>query len=91
MSSTMETVQSYLSPLSHTFRSPSSVLSAAAPTARTVVNNPQNMVARLRELDPSTLTSIGVIAAEVIGFFSVGEMIGRFHIVGYRGGHGEHH
>ena len=34
----------------------------------------------------------GVTAAEVIGFFSVGEIIGRMKIVGYRGetGHEEH-
>jgi F-type H+-transporting ATPase subunit g len=28
--------------------------------------------------------SIGVVAAEVIGFFSVGEIIGRFKLIGYR-------
>jgi F-type H+-transporting ATPase subunit g len=35
--------------------------------------------------------SIGVVAAEVIGFFSVGEIIGRFKLVGYRAKeHGDH-
>jgi F-type H+-transporting ATPase subunit g len=27
--------------------------------------------------------SVGVVAAEVIGFFTVGEIIGRFKVVGY--------
>lgn len=31
------------------------------------------------------MVTVGVIAAEVLGFFTVGEMLGRFKIVGYRG------
>ena len=42
-------------------------------------------------MDTQTLTSAGVVLAEVVGFFTVGEMIGRLKIVGYRGGHAEHH
>ncbi|KAF8473228.1 mitochondrial ATP synthase g subunit-domain-containing protein [Kalaharituber pfeilii] len=39
-----------------------------------------------------TLINGGVVAAEVFGFFTVGEMIGRMKIVGYRGkvDHGHH-
>ena len=33
---------------------------------------------------------VGVVTAEVLGFFTVGEMIGRFKLVGYRGDR-EHH
>ena len=36
------------------------------------------------------MVSVGVIGAEVLGFFTVGEMIGRFKLVGYRGDM-EHH
>lgn len=32
-----------------------------------------------------------VVLAEALGFFSVGEMLGRFKLVGYRGSKGEHH
>lgn len=56
-----------------------------------VVNNPQNMLERLRSMDTATLISVGIIGAETIGFFTIGEMIGRFKIVGYRGGQSEHH
>jgi hypothetical protein len=33
----------------------------------------------------------GVVAAEVLGFFTVGEMIGRMKLVGYHGEAGAHH
>ena len=38
------------------------------------------------------MVAAGVVGAEVLGFFTVGEMIGRMKLVGYRGGvapHGE--
>ena len=31
------------------------------------------------------LVSAGVVGAEVLGFFTVGEMIGKMKLVGYRG------
>ncbi|KMU78043.1 hypothetical protein CISG_06805 [Coccidioides immitis RMSCC 3703] len=40
---------------------------------------------RIRNMDRKQLALVGVTAAEVIGFFSVGEMLGRMKIVGYRG------
>jgi F-type H+-transporting ATPase subunit g len=45
----------------------------------------------VRSMDSATLVSASIVAAETIGFFCVGEMIGRLKIVGYRGGHSEHH
>jgi F-type H+-transporting ATPase subunit g len=93
----MQTVQSYLQPLRNAISNPSSVMSrttgAAESAAETAVNNPQTLVNRVRSMDSATLVSASVIAAETIGFFCVGEMIGRFKIVGYRGGHShdEHH
>jgi F-type H+-transporting ATPase subunit g len=33
----------------------------------------------------------GIITAQVIGFFSVGEMIGRMKLIGYRGDTAGHH
>ena len=32
------------------------------------------------------MVAAGVVGAEVLGFFTVGEMIGRMKLVGYRGG-----
>ena len=91
----MQTVQGYLQPLRNAISNPSSVMSRTAGAAEnateTAVNNPQSVVSRVRNMDSATLTSAGIVAAEAIGFFCVGEMIGRLKIVGYRGGHSEHH
>lgn len=84
----MQTVQSYMTPIRNAISNPSSIGSRAAQTAEKsaeqAINNPQSFVERLRNLDPATLTTVGVVGAETIGFFTVGEMIGRFKIVGYR-------
>lgn len=92
----MQTVQTYLQPVRNAVSNPSSLMSTTQQTAQTAaqtaVNQPQNVLARIRNMDRETLTSAAVIGAETIGFFCVGEMLGRFKIVGYRGGsHGEHH
>ncbi|OTA22844.1 hypothetical protein BTJ68_14776 [Hortaea werneckii EXF-2000] len=95
--STMQTVQSYLTPLQNALRNPSSLMnrtgSAAQGTAQQAVNSPESLLARIRNMDTATLTTVGVVAAETLGFFTVGEMIGRFKLVGYRGDPhgGEHH
>ncbi|KAK5171151.1 ATP synthase subunit G atp20 [Saxophila tyrrhenica] len=91
----MQTVQSYMTPVTNALRNPSSLATQTAgvaeSTASTAVNNPQSFLTRLRNLDSATLTSAAVIGAETIGFFCIGEMIGRLKIIGYRGGHSEHH
>lgn len=75
----MQTIQTYLQPLSKAFQNPSAFLNRApAPS------NPQSFLARVRDMDSATLKQVGIVTAEVIGFFSVGEMLGRFKIVGYR-------
>ena len=50
--------------------------------------NPQ----QIRNLSRAQLAAGGVLLAECLGFFTVGEMIGRFKLVGYRGEtHAAHH
>lgn len=41
-------------------------------------------------MNGAQLAAAGIVTAEVLGFFTVGEMIGKFKVVGYRGesGHG---
>lgn len=66
----------------------------------TVARNPpssglssQNLLSRVRNATPKELAFVGVTAAEIVGFFTVGEIVGRLHIVGYRGEpvhHGDH-
>jgi F-type H+-transporting ATPase subunit g len=53
---------------------------------------PSNILARVRNASNKEYAAVGIIAAEVIGFFSVGEMLGRLKVVGYRSSapHGEH-
>lgn len=50
------------------------------------------LLQQARNLSGAELTAAGVVLAEVIGFFSLGEMIGRFKVVGYRSAeHGQQH
>ncbi len=37
------------------------------------------------------MAAAAVVTAEVLGFFTVGEILGRFKLVGYRGEKEEHH
>ena len=103
----MTTVQSYATPLQNAIRNPSGLMQTASQTAskagaaaektaestaKEAMNNPESFLERLRNFDTATLTTVAVVTAEVIGFFSVGEMLGRFKIIGYRGDlSGEHH
>ena len=47
-----------------------------------------DMLGRIRNMNRQQMASVGVLAAECLGFFSVGEMLGRFKLVGY---HGDQH
>ncbi|USW53410.1 Putative ATP synthase, F0 complex, subunit G [Septoria linicola] len=91
-----QTVQSAIAPLRNAVSSPASFGSRTAKavekTADQAINNPQSFLERLRNLDSATLTQVGIVSAETIGFFSIGEMIGRFKIIGYRSNAAhEHH
>ena len=46
---------------------------------------PEAILSRIRNLDRAQMASGGILLAEVLGFFTVGEMIGRMKLVGYRG------
>ena len=39
----------------------------------------------IRNASTKNLVTAGVVGAEILGFFTVGEMIGKFKIIGYRG------
>lgn len=80
--------QSYLQPALSIARRPTSLLAQQASETSTM--NPEHILSRLRNVNRAQLASAGVIAAEVLGFFTVGEMLGRMKLVGYRGDR-EHH
>lgn len=80
----MATFQTYFEPVLNVFRNPSTVKN---------LPSPQGLINRVRNANAKEIALAGVTAAEVIGFFTVGEMIGRMNLVGYRGEvehHGEH-
>ncbi|KAL3481943.1 mitochondrial ATP synthase g subunit-domain-containing protein [Aspergillus californicus] len=81
----MATFQSYFQPLINAARNP-----ATLKNINTV--SPSSILARVRNANKKEIALAGVTAAEVVGFFTVGEIIGRMNIVGYRGhaDHGHH-
>ncbi|CAM1504341.1 Fc.00g019320.m01.CDS01 [Cosmosporella sp. VM-42] len=58
---------------------------------RTFLQSPQNLLNQARNLSTTQVAAGGVILAECLGFFTVGEMIGRFKLIGYHGETGSHH
>lgn len=51
---------------------------------------PEGILSRIRNVNRQELAFLGVVGAEVLGFFTIGEMIGRMKVVGYTGAV-EHH
>lgn len=47
--------------------------------------SPEGMLSRIRNINRQEMVSVAVTTAEVLGFFTVGEMIGRLKLVGYHG------
>jgi F-type H+-transporting ATPase subunit g len=81
--SSVEVFQSYLNSYLQFLRNPSSILSG---TGFQFVNP----LRYLRTISNQQLATAGVILAEVIGFFTVGEIIGKFKIIGYRSSEVKH-
>ncbi|PWY89996.1 hypothetical protein BO70DRAFT_358992 [Aspergillus heteromorphus CBS 117.55] len=76
------TFQSYFQPLINVFSNPAALKNAGFSS--------QSILSRVRNANKKEIALAGVTLAEVIGFFTVGEIVGRMNIVGYRG-HAEHH
>ncbi|MCJ1479601.1 ATP synthase subunit G atp20 [Lambiella insularis] len=74
--------QSYFSPILRALRNPSSLMSG---TPSSSALTPEAILSRIRNMNGAQLVSAGVLGAEVLGFFTVGEMIGRLKLVGYKG------
>jgi F-type H+-transporting ATPase subunit g len=56
-----------------------------------IFQTPSAVIQRARNISTTQLAAGGVILAECIGFFTAGEMLGRFKVVGYHGETGSHH
>ncbi|CAO1605651.1 ATP synthase subunit G atp20 [Xanthoria calcicola] len=79
--------QSYSQPLLKVIRQPATLFSDATTSSSAT---PTGILTRIRNANSQQVASAGVVFAEVLGFFTVGEMIGRFKVVGYRGGEKHH-
>ncbi|KAJ0386368.1 hypothetical protein COL922a_004545 [Colletotrichum nupharicola] len=79
----VSTFQTYFQTAVNSLKNPSGLLSSASAA------KPANLASRI---NTATVATGAVVAAECLGFFTVGEMIGRFKIVGYHGEtHAAHH
>lgn len=80
--------QQYYQTAFNALRNPSVLLQSTTTSA-----NPRAILGQIRNISTAQLVGAGVVLAEVVGFFTVGEIIGRFKIVGYRSHrpHGEEH
>ncbi len=88
LSRSVATFQSYSQPVINTLRNPRNLFSHTTNSASNVT--PEGIISRIRNINTKDLASASVITAEVLGFFTVGEMLGRLKVVGYRGDQ-EHH
>ena len=86
----LATFQKYTQPVINAIRNPAGLLNKTTDTASSM--SPESLLNRVRNMSTQQMVAAGVVGAEVLGFFTVGEMIGRMKLVGYRGGvapHGE--
>lgn len=85
----MATVQSHMQPLLHAMRRPSDLFNNTSSSPLHL--NPVHLVNRIRNLSRKEMATAAVVTAELLGFFTVGEVLGRFKLVGYRGEKEGHH
>jgi hypothetical protein len=83
--------QSYFQRALNALRNPSSLAQSAQSATQSAAASPTTILNSVRNLSTAQLIAGGVVLAEVLGFFTVGEMVGRFKVVGYHGGVPEHH
>jgi len=84
----LSTFQSYFQTLIKGVRNPSSLFPQGSNSGNA---NPSAILNQIRNINSAQLASGAVVLAEVLGFFTVGEIIGRMKLVGYRGETAETH
>lgn len=87
--SSVNTFQSYFNRALGAIKNPGALLQSTA--AKTGAANPSSIAERVRNVSTAQVVGGGVVLAEVLGFFTVGEIIGRFKLVGYHGEKEAHH
>ncbi|KAI1392862.1 mitochondrial ATP synthase g subunit-domain-containing protein [Hypoxylon trugodes] len=81
------TFQSYWQNAWKSVQNPQALLQIASKAAQ----QPASLLQQARNVSRAQLAAGGVIVAECLGFFTVGEMVGRFKLIGYHGGSHSHH
>lgn len=71
-------VRAYFQPLVNAIRTPSSLVAQNPGLLQ-----PQQYLNTIRSINRQQLITAGIVTAEVLGFFTVGEMIGKRKIIGY--------
>ncbi|KAF3764515.1 hypothetical protein M406DRAFT_340105 [Cryphonectria parasitica EP155] len=82
------TFQSYFNRALSAIKNPGTLLQS---TASSAAATPSSAAARLQNISRAQVVGGGVLLAEVLGFFTVGEILGRFKLVGYHGETAHHH
>ncbi|KIX07380.1 uncharacterized protein Z518_02033 [Rhinocladiella mackenziei CBS 650.93] len=80
---TIAEFQSYFQPLINVFRNPRAIMSSSSSVTSSF--NAESIRRTIRNLNTKQLATAGIVFAEILGFFTVGEMVGRMKIVGYHG------
>lgn len=83
------TFQGYFNRALGAVKNPGSLLQSTASSAAAA--NPASALERARNISTAQVIGGGVLLAEVLGFFTVGEIIGRFKLIGYHGETAHHH
>lgn len=78
----LDAFQSYFKNL---WKTRNSLIQNASDAASKAAQQPDSIMSRVQGLGTARLVTAGVVAAECLGFFTIGEMIGRFKIIGYHG------
>ena len=89
--SSVQTFQTYFQNAWKTLKNPTALMQTASQTASKASQQPASVMQQARNLNRAQVVAGGVVLAECLGFFTVGEMIGRFKIVGYHGETGAAH
>ncbi|RKF56129.1 putative atp synthase subunit g [Golovinomyces cichoracearum] len=82
---TEDVTTSYFQRIFDKIRNPETLLNSIS------AKNPQEVLRQARNLSNTELAAGAVLFAELLGFFTVGEIIGRFKLIGYRGETAHHH
>lgn len=80
--------QKYMQPVINVVRNPAGMINKGVDTGAS--SSPEALLSRMRNLSRQQMATAGVVGAEVLGFFTVGEMLGRMKLIGYTGDQ-EHH